>query len=158
MPSLVSNSVTPVIERTSNSSPTRNALASGKSRTPSISSKRSLGMTRIVSQCSLSRSSPHSAFCLLKFPSELNGYVTTAMVRAPWSLASRAICPAAPVPDPPPMPAVMMANWVSSVIFFKMFSDSRAAASPFVGSPPAPLPLAVLPINIFCSIGLVRRA
>ena len=38
MPSVVSNSVTPVIDLTNNSSPTLNALAIGRSFTPSISS------------------------------------------------------------------------------------------------------------------------
>ena len=32
-----------------------------------------LGITRIVSQCSRNLSSPHSAFCFRRFPSELNG-------------------------------------------------------------------------------------
>ena len=130
----------------------------GKSFTPSISSSLSFGITSIVSQCSLSLSSPHSAFCLRNDPSDLNGYVTTAIVIAPCCFANRAICPAAPVPEPPPMPAVIIANWVSLVIRRRTISDSSAAASPFVGSPPAPLPRAVLPINTFSSSGDISKA
>ena len=40
-------------------------------------------------------------------PSNGNGLVTTATVRMPISLASCATTGAAPVPVPPPMPAVM---------------------------------------------------
>ena len=73
IPSRVSSSVTPIIERTNNSSPTLKALARGKSFTPSISNNFSLGITRIVSQCSRSLSRPHSAFSRRVAPSELNG-------------------------------------------------------------------------------------
>ncbi len=66
--------------------------------------------------------------------------------------------PAAPVPEPPPIPAVIIANCVSSVIFFRAFSLSNAAVSPLVGSPPAPRPLAVLPINDLFSRGLMSSA
>ena len=66
--------------------------------------------------------------------------------------------PAAPVPEPPPIPAVIIANWVSLVILLSTISDSNAAASPFVGSPPAPRPRAVRPIRTFSSIGDIRSA
>ena len=56
------------------------------------------------------------------------------------------------------MPAVIMANWVSLVILLRTISDSSAAASPLVGSPPAPLPLAVRPIRTFSSRGDISRA
>ena len=45
-------------------------------------------------------------------PSKWNGLVTTPTVRMPCSRAARAITGAAPVPVPPPMPAVMNTMWL----------------------------------------------
>jgi hypothetical protein len=47
-----------------------------------------------------------SANFMRRWPSKWNGLVTTPTVRMPSSLAARAITGAAPVPVPPPMPAV----------------------------------------------------
>jgi len=60
-----------------------------------------------VSTTALSASSPASA-CSIRFrPSKVKGLVTTATVRIPRSFASDATTGAAPVPVPPPSPAVM---------------------------------------------------
>ena len=53
------------------------------------------------------------------------------------------------MPVPPPNPAVMNARSQPSTSLANIGSDSNAACSPFSGSPPAPLPRAVLPISIF---------
>ena len=47
-----------------------------------------------------------SADCIRRFPSKVNGLVTTATVKIPAARAARAMTGAAPVPVPPPMPAV----------------------------------------------------
>ena len=51
-------------------------------------------------------STPDSAWVIRRFPSKLNGFVTTPIVRAPTSLATLATTGAPPVPVPPPSPAV----------------------------------------------------
>ena len=75
-----------------------------------------------------------------RWPSKWNGLVTTPTVRMPISRAVLAMTGAAPVPVPPPMPAVtntMLApeRWsrISS-------STSWAAAAPTSGCEPAPRP------------------
>ena len=60
-----------------------------------------------VSTFSLSSSVYCSATSLRRIPSKLKGFVTTATVRLPRSLAISAMTGAAPDPVPPPMPAVM---------------------------------------------------
>ena len=74
-------------------------------------------------------------------PSSLKGLVTTATVKAPNSFAIDAIIGAAPVPVPPPIPAVMKtisepANNSSIAIL-----SLSAALLPISGSAPAPKPL-----------------
>ena len=49
---------------------------------------------------------PPSAMRMRRWPSNWNGLVTTPTVRMPMSRAMRAMTGAAPVPVPPPMPAV----------------------------------------------------
>ena len=49
---------------------------------------------------------PFSACARRRLPSKENGLVTTPTVKAPISLATSATIGAAPVPVPPPMPAV----------------------------------------------------
>ena len=56
---------------------------------------------------------------VMRLPSKANGLVTTATVRMPSSRATSATTGAAPVPVPPPMPAVMntmLAPAISSVM------------------------------------------
>ena len=81
-------------------------------------------------------------------PSNLNGFVTTATVNAPISFAIDAITGAAPVPVPPPIPAVikiMSAPVKSSSIAPRSLS---AAFLPTSGFAPAPKPF-VRPLPSF---------
>ena len=73
--------------------------------------------------------------------SNLNGVVTTPTTRTFISLAASAITGAAPVPVPPPMPAVtksISAPAINSLIFSRL---SLAALVPTWGFAPAPSPL-----------------
>ena len=101
-----------------------------------------LGMTIRVSTLSLRFSIPSSAWTRRRAPSKRKGLVTTATVRAPTSfLAISAMMGAAPVPVPPPSPAVMKtmsAPTRTSLIFSR---DSSAAWAPISGFDPEPRPL-----------------
>ena len=101
----------------------------------------SLGIVISVSTFSLSLSIPPSAWFCLFLPSKVNGFVTTPTVRISISLATFATTGAAPVPVPPPIPAVIniiSAPFIASDI---SFLDSSAAFSPTSGLAPAPSPL-----------------
>ena len=63
-------------------------------------------MISSVSTTLCSSEMPASATRMRRTPSKWNGLVTTPTVRMPISLAQRATTGAAPVPVPPPMPAV----------------------------------------------------
>ena len=97
---------------------------------------------------------PSFALFARRRPSKVNGRVTTATVKAPSSLEIFAINGAAPVPVPPPIPAVI--NTISLP-----FTDSRISASlssaalrPYSGLPPAPRPFVVsFPKTILLSQG-----
>ena len=69
-----------------------------------------------------------------------NGLVTTATVKAPNSLEHCATTGAAPVPVPPPIPAVT--NTISAPVraFIISSRDSSAAFPPTSGLAPAPNP------------------
>ena len=54
---------------------------------------------------------PVSATFIRRPPSKWNGLVTTPTVRMPISRAALAMTGAAPVPVPPPMPAVTNTIW-----------------------------------------------
>ena len=73
----------------------------------STDSRRLFGTTISVSTSSASAWMPVSAACRRREPSKPNGLVTMPTASAPISLAMRAITGAAPVPVPPPSPAVM---------------------------------------------------
>ena len=73
-------------------------------------------------------------------PSKPKGRVTTPTVRAPKSLAIRAITGAAPVPDPPPIPAVIKTMSAPLIAAVNVSSLSSAALRPTSGRPPAPKP------------------
>ncbi len=81
-------------------------------------------------------------------------------VRIPISLAAFAITGAAPVPVPPPIPAVMNTIWVFTpreLIISLIFSS--AALRPTSGFEPAPRPsVSSLPICILFGIGLFSNA
>ena len=72
-----------------------------------IDSSFSLGITISVSTFSFSFAMPASACTERRRPSKENGRVTMPMVSAPSLLAISATIGAAPVPVPPPSPAVM---------------------------------------------------
>ena len=85
-------------------------------------------------------------------PSKANGLVTTPTVRMPCSRRARAMTGAAPVPVPPPMPAVM--NTMCEPISCSMISssDSSAPARPMSGCAPAPNP------SVTCTPSWMRRS
>ena len=105
-PGIVIRSQIPCTPWRSTSSATLNAsiIEVERSRT---SSSRSFGITIVVSHAWRSICTPISA-CPRRFvPSNLNGVVTMPTVSAPSSRAIFATTGAAPVPVPPPRPAVM---------------------------------------------------
>src|SRR5215208_2963939 len=100
----------------------------------------SLGMMMRESTFSFRRLIPSSAYVDRLRPSKAKGRVTTPTVSAPESLAILATTGAAPVPVPPPLPAVtktMSAPRIASSIS-ALFSS--AASIPIFGSAPAPRP------------------
>ena len=100
-----------------------------------------LGMITSVSTFFFSSAIPFSALLILFLPSKLKGFVTTPTVRIPSSLEIAAILGAAPVPVPPPIPAVM--NTISEPRRACAISScvSSTDFSPISGLPPAPRPL-----------------
>ena len=68
---------------------------------------REFGITMSVSTSRASSSTPCSACAPRRAPSNENGFVTMPTVSAPISREMRATMGAAPVPVPPPEPAVM---------------------------------------------------
>ena len=106
-----------------------------------IWSSLSFGIVIRVSTFSFNFSIPDSAWFALFLPSNENGFVTTPTVRIPISLATWATTGAAPVPVPPPIPAVI--NTISAPLIASSISlfDSSAAFSPTDGLAPAPRPL-----------------
>ena len=116
---------------------------SKKSISPPRSANLSLGTTINESTYCFSSTIPSCA-CFMRFlPSWANGMVTTATVKI---LMSRAICAKtgiAPVPVPPPIPAVkkiisapLMTSSIRSL-------SSNAAWRPISGLAPAPKPLVI---------------
>ena len=95
----------------------------------------------VVSTDSISSEMPRSACCMRRLPSKANGLVTTATVSAPISLASDAMIGAAPVPVPPPRPAVTNTMSAPSRASMILSESSSAALRPISGLAPAPRPL-----------------
>ncbi|VUF12935.1 hypothetical protein MTDSW087_02630 [Methylobacterium dankookense] len=87
---------------------------------------------------------PDSAVRMRRMPSNWNGFVTTPTVRMPMSRAARAMTGAAPVPVPPPMPAVMKHMWAPESWSRISSITSSAAAEPTSGCEPAPSPCVTL--------------
>ena len=83
---------------------------------------------------------PFSACIIRRRPSKLKGLVTTPTVRMPISLAMSATMGAAPVPVPPPIPAVMNTMSASSRALEIWVRFSSADLRPTSGSLPAPCP------------------
>ena len=107
---------------------------------PITSSIRSFGMTSNESTNSPSSFMPCSAAAIRFLPSNWKGRVTTATVKIPFSRASWAITGAAPVPVPPPIPAVMKTISVPSSAAAILSRSSVAAWRPTSGFAPAPSP------------------
>ena len=70
--------------------------------------------------------------------------MTTATVRMPISFASCATTGAAPVPVPPPKPAVMNSMSAPSMTSWMRSRSSIAACRPISGFAPAPRPFVML--------------
>src|SRR5262245_652522 len=89
----------------------------------------------------------------------MNGLVTTATVRMPRSFASDATTGAAPVPVPPPSPAVMKTMSAPSSSRVIVSGSSSAAPLPTSGLEPAPSPwVSLAPSWIFTGAGEARSA
>ena len=109
----------------------------------------SLGTIIRVSTYFLRFSRPLTVFSIRFLPSKPKGSVTTATVRIFMSRAILAITGAAPVPVPPPMPAVINNKSVPLIASVSSSLLSSAAARPISGSAPAPRPfVSALPICI----------
>ena len=102
---------------------------------------RSLGMMTRESTLLRSSAMPPSACFMRRIPSNRKGLVTTPTVRMPSSLAMSATMGAAPVPVPPPIPAVMNTMSASSRALEIWVRFSSADLRPTSGSDPAPFPL-----------------
>ena len=120
---------------------------------PSTSSSFSLRMTISESTLASSSARPSSALLMRLPPSQSKGLVTTPTVRMPISLATRAITGAAPVPVPPPMPAVMKSMCAPSMALRISSIAASAASRPLAGLPPAPRPL----LPSWISLGALLR-
>jgi len=90
-------------------------------------------------------------------PSKLKGFVTTPTASAPASRAIFAITGAAPVPVPPPMPAVMKTISAPSSTALIRSVSSSAAFLPISGLAPAPRPR-VRPAPIWTLTGTRARS
>ncbi len=97
-------------------------------------------MTISVSTDFCSSWMPISARRMRRAPSKWNGLVTTPTVRMPLLRAAWATTGAAPVPVPPPMPAVTKHMWVPFRWSMISSRHSSAAARPTSGCEPAPRP------------------
>ena len=98
-----------------------------------------------VSTCCLRLLSPSLAISPLRFPSVEKGTVTTPTTKHFNSFAISATMGAAPVPVPPPMPAVIKTMSAPLRAFIILSLSSTAALDPTSGSPPAPIPLVTFP-------------
>src|SRR5215472_17728335 len=102
---------------------------------------RSLGITMTVSTQPISSLSACSAWFMRRLPSKANGFVTTATVSAPSSLARFATTGAEPLPVPPPRPEVTNTISAPSRASRILSVSSSAALRPTSGFAPAPRPL-----------------
>ena len=117
------------------------ANASFTERSEYIWRKRSLLITSRASTFFAISSTPSSACVIFFKPSNLKGMVTMPTVRMSIAFDSRAIIGAAPVPVPPPIPAVINVIFVPSSSIRRTSSMlSSAAARALSGRLPAPSP------------------
>ena len=157
-PGTVMRSVMPRTPWRSTSSATLKALTIEVLSLDTVSS-RSFGMTIRVSTFSFNTWMPLSACSARRRPSKLNGRVTTPMVTAPKALATSATTGAAPVPVPPPLPAVMKTMSAPDSASSISARCSSAAWRPISGSLPAPRPrVSLRPMSSFRSASLMSSA
>ena len=127
---------------------------------PNNSRSLSLRMIRSVSTAARIWSRPSVACWLRRRPSNKNGTVTMPTVKMPRSLHAWAMTGAAPVPVPPPIPAVKNAMRVS--VPSRSSTSSRlsiAAFLPTSGRAPAPCPpVRVAPSCTLRGTGLMSKA
>src|SRR5947207_471409 len=139
-------------------SATRKASSSGVPRS-TTDRRRWLGIVISVSTTVRSASRPASAWSMRLRPSNVNGLVTTAMVRMPRSRASEATIGAEPVPVPPPSPAVMKTMSPPSSSRVIVSGSSSAALRPTSGLEPAPSPcVSLAPSWTLTGAGELRSA
>ena len=139
------------------------ALAKASETVKSLytSMRRWLLMTRRASTLSRICLTPSSAWRILAVPSKRKGMVTIPIVSRPACMAILPMTGAAPVPVPPPIPAVMKTMRVSPSMRASRIacSLSRAASLARSGLAPAPRPLVTVgPIVILSTTGLRSRA
>ena len=110
-------------------------------RFPKISRKRSLEITRNESTYFFISSKPSSACILRRLPSKEKGVVTIPTTKISNSFAAFAIIGLAPVPVPPPIPAVIN-NILVLAPNISLISSifSIAEFLPTSGIEPAPIP------------------
>ncbi len=155
-PGVVMRSVMPCTPCSSTSSAILNALSTDVFSLETVSS-RSFGMTIRVSTFSFSFWMPCSACTERRRPSKPNGRVTTPMVSAPRLLAISAMTGAAPVPVPPPLPAVM--NTMSAPLSTSSISSrcSSAACRPTSGSLPGAEATGELAADVELHVGVAHQ-
>jgi hypothetical protein len=142
-PGITIRSVTPRTPMCSTLSASLNASAKVV-RSLAIRNRFWFGITIRVSTYCCSSARPPSATRMRCAPSKWNGLVTTPTVRMPCSRTARAITGAAPVPVPPPMPAVMNTMWLPCSWSSSSSIASSAAARPISGRAPAPRPWVIV--------------
>ena len=138
-PGMVIISEIPCTPERNTSSAIRNASWTGVCSLIAWSSL-SLGIIIKVSTWLCNPLIPSSAWFVRRRPSKVKGRVTTPTVKAPISLATSATMRAAPVPVPPPIPAVINTRSAPSSAIAISSRDSSAAFWPMAGLPPAPSP------------------
>ena len=125
---------------------------------PANETNRSFGIMISASTALANSAMPATAFFFRCKPSKRNGLVTTPTVRAPSSRAVRAMTGAAPVPVPPPMPAVTKTMSAPARTSPRRWESSSAAAQPMSGLAPAPSPFVrCLPIWILVEARFVSK-
>mmetsp|Transcript_7041 Transcript_7041/g.17479 ORF Transcript_7041/g.17479 Transcript_7041/m.17479 type:complete len:269 (-) Transcript_7041:349-1155(-) len=112
----------------------------------------SFDTTMSVSTCFRSSVMAASACCMRRLPSNANGFVTTPTVRHPSSRAISARTGEAPLPVPPPIPAVMKTMSLPWQICWISLKFSWALSFPTAGTPPAPRPR-VTCLPMFSTLG-----
>ena len=118
-----------------------------------------LGIEIRVSQTFRNSVMPARPRFILFGPSKLNGNVTIPTVRTPISRAICATRGAAPVPVPPPIPAVIKTISAPSISVSTASLSDSIASLPISDLAPAPKPLVrFLPICILFSAALFSRS